>query len=136
MKREQDMENLEVRKRTKVSCTIHMTVPANYAARFRTVIRDLLLEKIRSPTMDIIFSKSEELNVNSVMQLNLFDDNSLSLTNSTICPWSRPTLHRYMKSIGFIYGDRISAYVHTKYRSDIVEMRKNYLKWIKYYRQN
>ena len=39
-----------------------------------------------------------------------------------------------MKSIGFIYDDRISHYEHTKQRPDIVTMRDNYLEWIQKYR--
>lgn len=39
-----------------------------------------------------------------------------------------------MKDIGYIYGNRISPYEQKKNRADIIEMRDNYLNWIKFYR--
>ena len=40
-----------------------------------------------------------------------------------------------MKSIGFIYGEKVSHYEHTKQREDIVETRDDYLDWIEQYRE-
>ena len=54
--------------------------------------------------------------------------------DSLVWPWSRTTLYRFMKSTGFVYGDRLSHYEHTKRRADIVSMRDNYLDWIAKYR--
>lgn len=83
------------------------------------------------PTIDIIFSRLRELNDGDVLQFNIFKESILPANNAPIWPW-----RRYMQSIGFIYGDRISPYVHKKNRDDIVLMRKNYLKWKKQYREN
>ena len=40
-----------------------------------------------------------------------------------------------MKSIGFIYGDKVSHYERTKEREDIVKMSDDYLDWIEQYRE-
>ena len=40
-----------------------------------------------------------------------------------------------MKSICFIYGERVSHYEHTETIEDVVKMRNNYLTWIDKYRQ-
>ena len=39
-----------------------------------------------------------------------------------------------MKSIGFVYAEKLSHYEHTKHRADVVAMRDNYLEWIDRYR--
>ena len=41
-----------------------------------------------------------------------------------------------MESIGFIDGDRISQYEHTKSRTEIMSMRDNYLDWMSKYRES
>ena len=86
------------------------------------VIRDLLAEKNKVPTLGYILTKLKSLNVSDVVQHNLFDDQLVTEEQQTIWVWGRTTLYRYMQSIGFIH-DRISHYEHAKQRRDIVAMR-------------
>ena len=111
-----------------------MGVSEKYESVVRQVIRDLFLEKKKVPSLDNILTKLRSLNVSDVVHHNLFDDQVVPAEEETIWPWGRTTLYRYMKSIGFIYDDRISYYEHTKQRPDIVTMRDNYLEWIQKYR--
>ena len=102
----------------------------------RKVRRDLFLEKRVTPTLDTIFEGICVLKVDDVLDLNLFNDSDILCATSNVWRWSRTTLYRFMKSIGFVYGDRMSHYEHAKNREDIYCMRDDYLDWISYYRSN
>ena len=52
------------------------------------------------------------------------------IPESPICIWSRSTLFQFMKSIGFVYEDRISHYPPTQDREYIAKMREDYLEWM------
>ena len=67
--------------------------------------------------------------------LSLFTGAEIPTPDSKVWVWSRSTLYRFMRSIGFIYGDKLSHYGHTKEREDIAKMRDDYLYWIEQYRE-
>jgi len=67
-----------------------------------------------------------------VKDCNLFDE--VMEDGLKIWPWGRTTLWRFMKTIGFIYKNRVSYYEHTRKRTDVVALRDNYLEWIEKYR--
>ena len=41
-----------------------------------------------------------------------------------------------MKTIGFVYGEKVTNYEYTRNRVDVISMRDNYLHWISHYREN
>ena len=76
------------------------------------------------------------MTVDDVYDLNLFNDIDIPRITSNILLWSRTTLYRFMKSIGFAHGDRVSHYERTKNHEGIACIRDDYLDWISYYRSN
>ena len=68
--------------------------------------------------------------------MNLFNGDEIPDPNSNIWIWGHTSLHRFMKSVGFIYGDKTSHYEYTKNREDERITRDNYLKWVSHYREN
>ena len=84
-------------------------------------------------TLNTIYQKILEVTVEDVEHLSLFTGADIHTPDSKVWVWSRSTLYRFMRSIGFIYGDRMSHYEHTKEREDIVKMRDDYLDWIEQY---
>ena len=111
-------------------------VPKGMHTVVRKVIRDLFLEKKTTPTLDTIFERLCVLTVHDVHDLNFFNESDIPCMTSKVWLWSRTTLYRFMESIGFVYGDRVSHYEHTKNREDIACMRDDYSDWISYYRSN
>ena len=109
-------------------------VPKNYCSVIRQIVRDVFLEKIQVPTIDTVFEKISQLKVEDVEHHNLFTSNEILEQDAHIWKWSRTTLYNFMKSIGFVYEDKLSHYEHTKNRTDVVSMRDNYLEWIAQYR--
>ena len=59
--------------------------------------------------------------------LSLFTGADVPSPDSKVLVLSRSTLYRFMKSIGFIYGDKVSHYEHTKEIEEIVKVRDDYL---------
>ena len=108
-------------------------VPKNYCSVIRQIVRDLLLEKIQVPTIDIVFERISQLKVGDVDNHNFFTSNEIPDQDEYIWKWSRSTLYNFMKSVGFVYEDKLSHYEHTKSRADVVAMRDNYLEWIHQY---
>lgn len=136
VKNKESVENWKFKEGAKLIYNTGMKVPDNYEALVRTIVRDLFLKKERVPTIDIIFEKLKERTPEDVAHFNLFENENSPPTGSSVWPWCRSTLYNFMKSIGYIYGDRISPYVHKKSREDIILMRDNYLEWINHYREN
>lgn len=101
----------------------------------RQIVRCIFLEQKKLPTIDAVFDKMKLIQGRDVEHLNLFDeDENMPLPDSTIFPWSRSTLYRFKKRMGFIYGDRVTHYQYTKTRCDIIATRNDYLEWIHKYR--
>jgi len=136
IKTQSDVDNWKHLSGSKLDYKCDMKVPKKFEAVVRTVVRDIFLQKERVPTIELIQDKMESLKIEDVIQYNLFDDEFIPEDGSKIWPWSRSTLYRFMKSIGYIYGERISPYENKKNRVDIILMRDNYLEWISKYRES
>lgn len=134
IKTEDDVENWPYEEGYKVTCPRNSQVPDKFIAVIRQVVRDILLEKIKMPTVNEIYERTKKLKVKDVLSLNLYDEDVPDL-DSFIWPWSRATLHRFMQTCGFIFEDRVTHYEATKSKEDIVSMRDNYLEWIDKHRQ-
>lgn len=119
--------------RQKVVCEQPFSVPDNYVAVVRKIVREILLEKTQVPTVDEVFSSICALKVSDVESLNLFDEDLPEL-DEKILYWSRSTLYRFIIRSGFAYNERVSHYEYTKTREYVVVMRDNYLEWIYKYR--
>ena len=63
-----------------------------------------------------------EVKVEDVENLNLFSRIDIPIPESQAWIWSRSTLYRFMKSIGFEYEDRIAHFQYTLDREDIDKM--------------
>ena len=111
------------------------TIPENFSSVVRHTIRDIYLEGNKVPTLNHILERLKQKKVRDFEHLNLFHGNEMPNPDSKIWIWGRSTLHRFMKSIGFIYGEKISHYEYTKNRADVISMRDNYLDWISKYRE-
>ena len=83
----------------------------------------------------MIYEKILRVTVEDVELSYLFDGPDIPIPESPVWIWSRSTLYRFMKSIGFAYEDKLSHYQHTRDREDIVKMRDEYLEWLNYYRE-
>ena len=90
----------------------------------------------RSCLLLIIYSKKIlALKVEDVFHLNLFEGDEIPDSESNILVWSRFTLYRFVKRIGFVYEDRVTYYEHTRNRKDIIKMRDDYLDCIRKHRE-
>ena len=123
---------LNWKKKPGVSVKVPQThqIPDNFCSVIRQVVRDICLERERVPTLDRILEKLREKTVQDFEHLNLFHDGDIPSSESPIWIWSRTSLYRFMKSTGFIYGDRVSHYEYIKNRADVISIRDNYLDWI------
>ena len=135
IRNEEDIKNWFYEGGQSVKTPHDSEVPSSMAVLVRKIIRDMFLEKKLQPTIDSTYERIIELKVEDVENLNLFNGADIPITESPVWIWSRSTLYRFMKSIGFVYEDRISHYQHTRDREDIVKMRDDYLEWIEYYRE-
>ena len=61
--------------------------------------------------------------------------NDIPIAENSLWIWSRSTLHRFIKSIGFAYEDKTSHYQHTRDRVHVLKIRDGYLEWLYYYRE-
>lgn len=131
---QEDVDNWPHQDGAKLKYNTQMNVPEKFEALVRSVIRDLFLEKKKVPTLDLILEKLQELKVQDVDHLNLFENENMPPEDSKIWLWGRTTLFKFMKSIGFAFDDHVSPYEHKKRPDDIQLMRDNYLEWIQNYR--
>ena len=108
-------------------------VPESFETIVRKVVRDLFLEKNVVLSVNRIYERSTSLEVRHVPNMNLFLGTDIPTEESKLWLWSRSTLYRFMKKIGFVYGERISHYGNTEMRQDIIKMRDECLEWIDKY---
>lgn len=134
IKTDKDVETWPREDGQKVSCSRESSVPDSYVAIIRQVVRQILLEKVKAPTVDEVFSRVSKLSAADVTDLNLFEE-TVPPFESSIWTWSRATLHRFMQRSGFVYEDRVTHYEVSKSRADVISMRDNYLEWIEQYRE-
>ena len=83
----------------------------------------------------MISEKNLQVTVKDVEHSNLFDGPDIPIPDIPVWIWSRSTLYRFMKSIGFAYEDKLSHYQHTRDREYILKMRDGYLEWLDYCRE-
>ena len=95
-------------------------VPDSYAVLVRQTVRNIFLEKEKVPTLDSIFQRLTSLTSVKMEHLHLCTGEDFSPLNRTVWTWSRSTLHRYLKSIGFIHGEKPSHYEIAKTREYVV----------------
>ena len=88
---------------------------------------NMFLEKKQIPTLDLTYERLRQLKKGDVAILNLFEICDKSYDEEFVWTWSRSTLYRFMKSIGFILNEIVSHYEHTKNRQYVVAMRDDYL---------
>lgn len=134
IKTEDDVENWKFEDGQKLIYGPSSVVPDNYQSLLRYAVREVILEKIKYPTIDSILQKLRSIHVSDIEHLNLFDIDNMPDPEELVWKWSRATLHRFMQKHGFIFEEQVSHYEHTKTREDIVSMRDNYLEWISKYR--
>ena len=135
IKTEKDVENWRFKAGENLEIAQKCAVPNNFSIIVRQIIRDTFLAKKKLPTVDHIYEKICDLKVKDVAHLNLFEGDEFPAGESNIWIWSRSTLYRFMKRIGFVYEDRVTHYEHTRNREDIIKMRDDYLDWIRKYRE-
>lgn len=107
-------------------CSGESSVSENYVAIVRRVLRHILLEKKKYPTVREVYRRLSKLTTYDVLSLNLYED-KIPPSYSKVWSWSMSTLFRCMQRSGFVYDDRATHYEVTKTREDIVSMRDNYL---------
>ena len=110
-------------------------IPENFSSVIRHVVREIYLDGSCVPTSDVILDELLQKRVQDFAHLDLFHGREIPSLSSPLWVWSRSSLYRFMKSIGFIYGDKISHSEYTKNRADVVSMRDNYLDRISAYRE-
>ena len=135
IRNEEDLNNWFYEGGQSVKTPHDSEVPHSMAALVRKIIRDIFLERKRQPAIDSIYERIIELKVEDVENLNFFSGSDIPIPESPVWIWSRSTLYRFMKSIGFVYEGRISHYQHTRGRGDMVKMRDVYLEWMLHYRE-
>ena len=135
IKTEKDVENWRFKAGKNLEVARKCAVPNNFSIIARQIIRDTFLAKKKLPTVDHIYEKNSGLKVRDVSHLNLFEGDGITASESNVWIWSRSTLYRFMKRIGFVYEDRVTNYEHTRNREDIIKMRDYYLEWIYKYRE-
>ena len=133
---EEDVENWPHQVGVPLKYKRGSVVPHSYCSVVRQVVRDIFLEKTQVPTLDSVFERIRLLKDRDMAHLNLFDQERMPDDTTVLWPWGRTTLFRFMKSIGFVYGDKISHYEYTKSRADVITMRDSYLDWIRHYRES
>ena len=80
----------------------------------RKVICEVYLEGIGAPRLDIVFNKFLQKRVQDFELLDLFYGREITNLSGYCRVWSRTSLYRFLKSIVFIYADRISNYEYSK----------------------
>ena len=135
VKSKEDVDNWKFDDGDSIGYKYPKKVPEKYASLIRFAFRELILEKIKYPTLDTVLYELKSLRVVYVHHLGLFEDNHLPDDTEIVWKWGRTTLYRFMYQIGSIYDDRITHFEFTKSRSDVVAMRDNNLEWIAKYRR-
>ena len=83
-------------------------IPKKFSIIVRQVVREIYLEHKQLPTLDLILEGLKQKKVNEFDNFNLCNGDEIPDTNSNICIWGHTSLYRFMKSVGFTYGDKIS----------------------------
>ena len=117
-----------------MSMTRSNIVPSEFSSLVRKLGRDIFLEKKHQSTIDNFYERKVGVQVKGDVLLNLFPGSQLPSLDSQVWIWSRSTLYRYMKPIGFVYDDRDTHYEHTRRQDDVIKMNDDYLEWIEYNR--
>ena len=94
-------------------------IPENFSSITRHVIHEIYLDGRCVLTLDIILDKLLHKRVQDFEHLDLFHGREIPSLSSSLWVQSRTSLYRFMKLIGFIYGDRIFHYEYTKNRADV-----------------
>ena len=110
-------------------------IPKNFSTVFRQVVLEIHLERKQLSTLDLILEGLKQKKVREFDNLNLFNGDEIPDTNSNMWIWGNTCLFRFMKSVGFIYGDKVSHYEYYKNREYMGSMGHNYLKWVSHYRE-
>ena len=100
IKTEEDVENWKHPSGKPVQLKRDMDVPPKFCALIRHAVREILLEKLSVPTVDSVLLKLQNMRVQDVEHLNLFEDSEIPSADSIVWNYCRPTLYRFMKSIG------------------------------------
>ncbi len=132
----EEVLNWKKKPRDSVQVPKENQIPQNFCSVIRQVGRDIYLEREHVPTLDIILERLNLKTAADFEYLNLFGGDNIPSSDSPIWVWSRTSLFRFMKSNGFLYGDKVSHYKYTKNRADVISMRDNHLDWVKSYREN
>ena len=90
----------------------------------------------RIPSLDPIYEINRQFKKSDVANLNIFESFDESNDKEFVWKPSRSNLFRFMKSIGFIYNERVSHYKHTKNCRYVVAMRDDYLEWVEKHRKD
>ena len=132
------MEVVPVRKKlTGVHIRVYhaQKIPENSSSIVRHIIRDIYFESNVVPNLNLILAKINQKKARDLKHLNPFHGNEVPDSDRKTWICGRSVLHRFMKSIGFIYTDKISHYEYTKNRAGIVSSLNNYLDGILQYRK-
>lgn len=77
IKSQDDVDNWTELEQSKLAYNTTMTVPSNYSALVRIIIRYMFSEKVSVPTINTIFSRITELKIEDVLHLNIFEEDML-----------------------------------------------------------
>lgn len=94
-------------------------MPSTFLSSIRQVVRDILLEKEKLPTIHEVYRRISKLTVSDVLPLRLSEDTVAPLETS-VWSWSKATLHGFMLSTVCLNMKSV--------------MRDNFLEWVQYYR--
>ena len=79
-----------------------------FSALVRKIIISMFLAKDKVPTLDTIYQKIVEVIVQDLEHLSFFTGPDIPTPDSKVWVRLHSTLYRFMKSIGFTYGDKVS----------------------------
>ena len=95
----------------------------------------MFLKKKQQLTIVLIYEKILQETVKNVVHLNLFDCPKITIPKSPKCFWSRSTVYRFMKSIGFDYEEKLPQCEYKLDKEGFLKMCYNHLGWLEYNRE-
>lgn len=107
-KTEEDVRDWKYKYGDSIRLQRDLKVPHNYVSLVRHVIRNIILEKKKLPTRDLLLEKLNTITVSDAHHLNLFQDQTIPEKTKIIWKWSSSTLYRLMKRHGFIHNDQLT----------------------------
>ena len=85
-------------------------------------------------TLDATLERLKSKKVHHFEHLNLFEGTQSPNSDSDVWVWGRTSLHNFVKTIGFVYGEKITLYEYTRNKIDVISMRDDSLDWKSHYR--